>query len=481
MLAPPASPFLGRNTAPDDGPALDPRRHGVGRPPAWYSLSVSSFARLLAALVLAAGCSPCRAPHDAGAPAGGASPGTAAAPDGAAAPVEGPAWPPLPRDPVSTEDLLAASSVRLGEAPAEVDLAPAAILALPALDRGEGEIVAGSASVARWLDVRLGEGQGLLLVGTYHDSREQVAAFRRLVGPSGVPDVEHVVLEHLVAEGRWPAVPARAREGDDAAITGFLRTGDAAAYSRLATRIDRHAYTAWRYGVTPELMDVLQAARSAGQTVAGCDMPRPLLAAAGVDAELEDRLRELHCWLALRDRLEGPAPPRRVAMLWGLEHVRPGAFRRLVPASIPVVSLFLVGGRPSPLAPEAELGRRLVVNDPVLLPVGPGPDQAVLLLPGPHLAGRVERSREIVGAPASGPAAVVVRSETPGTLSLGGRRLDVGPEPVRTEVEPGESAYLLLAGQSRLVGALDLAPGASVELDLDPAARETRLLVHLPR
>jgi len=104
-----------------------------------------------------------------------------------------------------------------------------------------------------------------------------------------------------------------------------------------------------------------------------------------------------------------------------------------------------------------------------------------VLLPGPHLGGVVERSRELVAAAPDGEPTLTARSELPGTLLVAGRQLAVGPgEASPHSVPPGDHGYVLVVGGLWVVGALDMPAGAAVEIHFDPAGRSTRVVSTLP-
>jgi hypothetical protein len=245
----------------------------------------------------------------------------------------------------------------------------------------------------------------------------------------------------------------------------------------------RYDYTAWKFGYVDSVMDLVFAARAQRLPLRGCDMPGPVQdRLRALSGPLRDSLRELHCLLAL----EQPGPvkdhPRRVAMFWGQAHLGPRGLPRFLPADALVVSLYLLGRRPGPLTPEAELARHLVVDDLLLLPLDRSDEQLALLLPGPPLGGELSRSREWTTSTSRGPARLRVSSQLPGELFVCGRQVRVGVEDQTLELPPQPSAgYLLRAGRLRMAGAVELRSGSVVELSFDPARRATRLHLALPR
>jgi hypothetical protein len=74
---------------------------------------------------------------------------------------------------------------------------------------------------------------------------------------------------------------------------------------------------------------------------------------------------------------------------------------------------------------------------------------------------------------------VEVSSEVPATLVVADRRVEVGPEPRELPLPAGRHAYLLVAGDRRVVGGLELPAGARAELVFDPMGRATRLVLQL--
>jgi hypothetical protein len=397
-------------------------------------------------------------------------------PDGAAAAPRPLPWPALPRTRVGAELLIHARSERAAKTEPKLD--PAALLSL--LEDPSTRWVAGEPAVRRWLVERLGrarlEGRdAFLLWGTFHDSRLQVDAFRRLIGPGGLPDLDAVVVEQFDADGRWEGLPRSAQAGDGCLLRGFLERGETAAWDALAARQTREDYTAWKYGYLSSVMDLLTAARAAGTPLLGCDMPRTLQSlAAGLGSELY-RLRELHCLLALEAELGARTRGRRIAMLWGQDHVKPHGIRRFLRKEGLVLSAFLLGGRPGSLTPEAGLARRLAINDPVLVPLDGSEEQIALLLPGRDLGGEVDRARDWLEAPAASQeqALLRVRSTARGLLRVGDRTLSVGPRERSLTLPAGEHRYLLSAGQRRIVGAIELAGGGGATLRFEPEQRRT--------
>ena len=390
-------------------------------------------------------------------------------------------WPVLPRTAAEADRLIERRTRRDPRQP-ESSLAPDRLLALPALAEGR-QLIAGERAVWSELSRRLQTARAAgrssyLLFGTFHDSGAQIEAFRRALGPGALSGWSAVTVEQLDADGLWGGVPAGEQRGDSDLLERIVRTGERRDLAELEARQARQDYTAWKFGFVGQVVDLALAARALRLPLQGCDMPRRLQERLGVGSPARERLRELHCLLALEDRLSRlPTGPRQVAMLWGLEHVRPHGLPRFLPADVLVLSLHLVGARPGPLTPESELSRRLVVDDVLLVPLDAGPGQLALVLPGAPLGGELRRSREWVKGSAAGPVRLRVTSEAAGELFVGGRRLRVGPREQELELPagPDPAGYLLRTDRLRMAGAIELAPGSTVELGFDPALRSTQM------
>lgn len=387
----------------------------------------------------------------------------APAPDASAEPT----WPAFPTSPEARDALLADRTRRRPTAAAEVT--PEHVFAR-AERAGWSTLPSGDAQLRAWIEQRLARpddphGTSWLLFGTFHDAAGQVDAFRGLVGPGGVP-FTHIVLEQLRADGRWTGVDA-SQAGDSALLARYLETGDRAAYESLARAHEAHDYTAWKYGYARGVLDVVTTARALGIPALPCDLPDALMTRAGTDEEAY-RLRELHCLLAVRGAVTRPGA--RIAMLWGQAHVRADGFRRFLPAGDRVLSLYAIGTRHSPDAPDERLRDRLVLHDPVLVPLGE--DEAALLLPDPQLGGRLDRVR--THGEATAPA-IRVTTTTPGTLRVGARSVEVrSEEEAQLRVEPGAHTFCFESGPFRMVGSVEVPTPGEVELSFDPPSRSTR-------
>jgi hypothetical protein len=425
-------------------------------------------AGLLALTLLATGCA--KPTSDGAAPSVSAS----------AAPPTAPAWPELPRSPEAARVLIDARTERdrgLATAPpidADTVLARAAARGYPSLISGEARIV-------RWiqafLDRAVREGRdAYLLVGSYHDSGGQIDAFRRLIGPGGLRDLDLVAVEQLRADGAWRGVPVEAQRGDGASIDAYRERGDRLAFDSLAARHRESDYAAWKFGYEASVMELLVTARATGSAFQGGDMPlatQKLLAPLDDDQRL--RLRELHALLSLP-----PARvPRRVAFLWGQAHARPGGLRRFLPASAAVLSIELFGFRSGEGTVEAALGKRLALVDPLLIPLDDASSELALLYPdapGP-LGAAVDRSRLDERAEPG----LTVRSTRSATLEIGDQRTRIGPEATRLTVPAGEATYVVESEGARMIGALRLARGAAIELEIDPPRRTLSSVERAPR
>lgn len=387
-------------------------------------------------------------------------------------PVEEP-WPAFPASAEARAALVAQQTRRRPVAAPEVT--PERVFAR-AERAGWGTLPAGEAQILAWIEERLARradrgGASWLLFGTFHDSAGQVDAFRWLVGPAGVP-FTHVVLEQLRADGRWTGVDAD-QEGDSSLLARFWATGDRAAFERLARAHEAHDYTAWKYGYARGVLDVVTTARALQIPALGCDLPAALMARAGPDEEAS-RVRELHCLLSLQQAVT--RPDARIAMLWGQAHVRADGFRRFLPPGDRVLAVYAVGARYSADAPDERLRDRLVLHDPVLVPLDEG--EAALLLPDPQLGGRVDRVRTHAA-----PAAPALRfsATTAGTLEVGARSVEVRPdEEVHLSLAAGAHTTCFRSGALRMVGGVQVPAGGEVELVVDPPTRAARIVESSP-
>jgi hypothetical protein len=116
---------------------------------------------------------------------------------------------------------------------------------------------------------------------------------------------------------------------------------------------------------------------------------------------------------------------------------------------------------------EERLATGLAVAEPLLVPLGA--DEAALVLPDPRLAARIDRTFTHATPGEVVAPGVSARAEAKGTLVIGARRVEVGPERVEIPVAPGDHAWVWTSAGRAVVGALRLEPGHRVDLDLDAA------------
>ncbi len=406
-----------------------------------------SVARMLLALVVATALAGC--PSRSSAPA---------------------AWPAFPASPAEVE-ALATKATRRPPA-TEVDAAPEAVLR-DAEALGWTSLPSGDAVVAS-LQAFVDEAQAakrpaFLLVGTFHDSSPQVDAFRRLVGPTGLARLTHVGLEVFTGDGAWGGVPLDQQRGDTARLEAFAKTGARQELDALARTLPEHDYTGWKYGAQETELALVAQARGLGLPVVGCDLPEALrVRAGGGDAST---LRELHC----AQVLAGLGGTARVALLYGLDHVRAGGLPRFLPRNAAVLSVQLVGGRRSPEAPESKLGASLGLTAPVLVPRSPS--TAALLMPDRFTAFDVDRVRTTEKRAAPSGSRVVVVADRHATFSIGRHTLDVGPTAAVLELPPGAYTFVFREDSGvRVVGNVELEREEDVRLELDFERRGLSIL-----
>lgn len=394
-------------------------------------------------------------------------------------------WPDLPRSAEGWRNLLRHHTQR-DSSVAGPEITPEALLDAAAAI-GWAKLVAGDRRVARWLqgwlDAASAAGRdAYLLWGTYHDSAGQVRAFDALVGPSGLRGLTHVVLEQFRADGAWGGVAPDAQRGDTSDIDAYVRRGDISAFDAIAGRQQTEDYAAWKFGYIPSVLELMVTARATGTRLLGCDMPKQLQDAAGLHRGSEElnRARELHCFLSLKDAsaVTGAQTPSRVAMLWGLRHARAGGFERWLPPRAAVLSIGVWGHRPLEGSPESELARKLIVNDPVLIPLPAHDAELILLLPDAVLGGDVDRVRD--GEKPESAETLHIESALRGTLSVSNQSIAVDSHGGTLSLPAGDHTYLFESGGLRIVGSLRMAPGGKVELYFDPARRVTRVVEHSP-
>lgn len=435
---------------------------------------------MLAVAALAAGSCKVRKPKHGEtpgteAPAGSAQvPATAPTGTEPAPPMELAVWPALPRSATEAEALVRKRTLRPVEPAGHETTAGEILRAAEAA--GWGSLLAGERDVVERIQFVLdraerGGRDAYVLWGTRHDSAGQVAAFRRLVGPGGLRGLTLVVAEQYMADGFWGGVDAGEQAGDDGELDAFVLRGDRDAFARLAARHRAGDHAAWKFGYEGDVLELAVTARGTHVRLAGCNMPlgaqrRTGLAPLG-DGRMLLRLRELHCLLAL-SRFP---PPRRAAMIWGSDHVRPDGFARFLPADAEVVAVDVFGFRDGELTTESELAQRLVVLSPVLVPLPDGEDRFALLLPDGVLGGDVDRAGDGGVAPAAGGAAIRVACSVQGRMTIAGRAVAVGPEDVNLPLDPDDYTFALEAGGLAFLGALELREGTRLALRFDPGER----------
>lgn len=398
-------------------------------------------------------------------------------------------WPDLPRSAAEAEALVAARTARPTTGTTDADLSADALLAILSDPSRRESLVAGHAPVVRriqaFLDGAAEEGRdAYVLWGTHHDARLQVEAFRRLVGPGGLRGLTLIVLEQFSASGEWRGVAADVRRGDDDAVAAWMDRGDPPSWAALADRHHARDQAAWKHGYEADVLELLPIARAGGVAFAGCDMPaavQELTSLPPLDpARLRVRLRELHCALSLA---RFPSP-RRVAMLWGSDHVRADGFPRFLPPTAAVLSVHLFGGRPGEFTAERELRPRLVVLDPLLVPLDDEGREVALLLPDDVLGGEVDRSRDdLPEATRAGPP-LTLSASAPARATIGDRVVAVGPEDVGVDLPPGDHLLVVETGELRFVGAVGVRPGVRTRMRFDAAERyvhEIDLILGLAR
>jgi hypothetical protein len=348
----------------------------------------------------------------------------------------------------------------------------------------EGRVVAGWSGINRWLGRRMRRAHAAgrssyLLVGVYHDSGGQVAAFRRIIGPLGPGGWTAASAELWDGDGRWASVPLSEQRGDTLPMARYLAGGAPGVWRQLWRRQRAGDYAAWKFGYLDQVMELLVTARASGISLLGCDMPRPLQRRLRVlEPAAMLSLRELHCLWAVRDGLWGLQPPHHVAMLWGQQHVTRSGLSRFLPRTVQVTSLYLLGHRPGPAGVEQGLRSRLALTEPLLVPLPGVADELLLLLPGPHLAARVDRAQDHRKAPA--PGRLEFSSTLPGQLYLPPWTLSVDAGRRTIVLPPGHYPFVYSGPSSLLAGGIHLPQRGQLSLVLQPRRREVRLLLTAP-
>lgn len=395
------------------------------------------------------------APSASGAPSASAGTGAGAA----LAP-----WPDLPHDGVALDALVKKRSLRkIGvQRPLDVERI------IDALRDGteQGELVSGWPAIVRTLDDTLGEaarrGRGAyLLVGSFHDAPGQVDAFRRLIGPGGMAGTTIAALEQLHADGSWGTVQTSEQAGDDAIVARFVEHGDVDAFATLQERQRQHDYTAWKYGYVERVTDLLTAARAAGRKLVGCDMPSALQSRVRVElGERGQRLRDLHCALALERARRGRPPPHRFALFLGDAHLLPESLPRFLAPDMRVVRVHLIGERTADAGLDVDLAAKLAIMEPLLVPIAA--ERFLLVLPDARLSARVDRARSDESVPQTEQHRIVLEGFD-GEAWIGKKRMALAGR-MNVDVEPGEIDFLLPHGSRLLAGTALIAQGGSLSL-----------------
>lgn len=375
------------------------------------------------------------------------------------------AWPAFPADEAAARTLIAAStSARPTRVPA-LD-APGLVARVRASVRA-GTAIAGEDAIGRWLRDRFSSARDVhVVLGVSHDSGLQIAWIRRLLGPVHQSQPIAIATEFFRADGRWAGAPPGRQKGDDAALARFIEDGDRRAFATLLEGQRAHDYTAWKYDYLPWVLDLALQVRASGGALLACDVPSRLgrrLAPLGEETRL--RIRELHCALHLRDA--ALPRPRRVALIWGRDHLQADGLRRFLPSSADTWAVHLLGGRQSHSGLEAEVAPSLRVTDPILVPLGAR--ERALLLPAPPLGLERDQRREDLDAPLEEAARgkVSVLSGVAGRASAGSGSWTVAPgEPTTFALRPGPHAVLWESGTSAVVLAIDMPATGAVEVDV---------------
>lgn len=395
-------------------------------------------------------------------------------------------WPTLPADD-ATADALIAEHRRRPASP-DIEITVDRIVERILATMQDGSIVVGWSALRRWVADRARAPNTWILWGTFHDSRGQVDAFRRLFGPTGSGGLS-LAVEQLKADGRWEGVDRDWQRGDTSAISSYLAEGDQRAWETLRRSQHEHNYTAWKYDYEDAILDILVAGRAGGQQVLPCDMAPALLERltsseepSGETAEelSEDRilrLRELHCLLSLRTTLPSPTPP--VAMLWGQAHVGSDGFRRFLAPDADVISIRVFGQRVSDVGIESGLAERLAITDPVLIPME-GHDELVLLLPDARLGTRMDRRLDPMEEPAppGDRHRIIARSLQPGRLHAEGQIVELRDEPHTIRTSAGFWPFAFERSHQLVISVVEVPQEGWVDLDLGADDGVLGLLQH---
>jgi hypothetical protein len=386
-------------------------------------------------------------------------------------------WPAFPSDSRQASDLVDRHTLR----PVEGGILPVTadqLLAQLKERVAKGEAVGGMDSLTFWIWRKVSAagytGQSsYILWGTYHDSAAHIEAFGDLVGPLGLSKLDAVSVEQFNADGRWAGVAAREQKGDSALLRAWLQTGSRPSLEKLLHDQIAENYTAWKYGILPVLMKLLVQARAADRRLLGCDMSLALQERANPTG-MPDRLRELHCVLALREQLG--EKPVRVAMLWGQGHLAPEGVQRFLPKDALVLHFYVFGGRFSRHGLEADLAGRLAITDPLVIPFGES--DFVVLLPDDQIGARKELKHDLSPLIPHQRRRLSITSSQPGTIQIGAQQLKVSEEPQTLTLDPGSHVFLLTHAGGLLAGALTMPPDGALALDLEPDKRFVEVILY---
>lgn len=282
---------------------------------------------------------------------------------------KGDEWPALPKTNEDARRILASTGTR---PTTESDAALEAEVTVPFVKTSVTSAMtvmgweAIDAQLVRWITA-LPDKNTVVAFGTSHDSPAQIDAFRRIVGPRSTVGWTRITLEQLYADGRWRSLDGSTQTGDDAALDRYAKSGARDDISSILNRVQRDAYTAWKYGSVDVIGDLIAEARASGRPVSGCDMAPALRArfTASLDESWVHHMREVHCALAIRDRAKREGGVQRIAALWGRMHVHHDRFPRLLPPEWSAFSVSIVN---APDSAEVVLVDPIYVNGKLVLP-----------------------------------------------------------------------------------------------------------------
>lgn len=372
-------------------------------------------------------------------------------------------WPPLPRSAEEGRQLIAKETQHAvgGSDP----FSPSTKNIRRELERSPlAKLQIGDAAIRRWIQRWIDRSnktaeRGYLLWGTYHDSAQQIEAFRRLIGIDGLRGVDAVAIEQFDADGRWGG---NAQDGDDALLHRYRATGDLNHLNQLRELQRENNYTAWKFGYVPTLMDLLFTLRARDIPFFPCDMPRATQSKIPRVGDNLMRLRELHCIYSLKRRKI--ARKGVTAMLWGQEHIRRHGISRYFASQVPILPIYVFGHRPARKSIEVDLAKTFGLNAPLLLPLNHAKG-AVLFLAGPVLRAEMERKRDDTKQPNSKAITWTFDGEMSAKLEL----VHTTSESPYQEAQPAWGAYnySVQCGGRKILGVLTITPTQSVHLNID--------------